>query len=232
MRKAVVCLAAGNITYVEGARGQIGALRECLPGVDHVLMIEEDSYNSTVTSELIRNGWIVKEVPPIRTLPGPFNAPRWVYTFTTFNVWNLTEYDRIVFLDLDAMPVTPCLEIFDFPPFSATRVKESFHKRFSSGIMVLEPDADTFLKLFKHATTLPHAQIGAKCGDQGVLNSFLKGEFNYIHPTWNWKYWNRPTPKDIKIAHIRPVPWSGRKGPINMQPYTDMWKMFRGQYVL
>jgi len=230
---AVVCLAAGSVDYIRAATGQIGALQTHVPIVEHVLMVERGSYGEPDHKRLRDMGWIVKIVDPIRTKAGQLNATRWKYTFTTMQAWNLTEYETVAFLDLDAMPVANIMGLFQFKPFAATRAIESFDGRFSSGVMVIKPDHEVYDKLVDFTTQLPIIDNDARFGDQGILNRFFRGDvkndwhkcFTHMPAKWNWKYWNQPTPKDIKIAHLRPTPWSHSvlSKQSRMNPYSLQW---------
>jgi len=232
---AVVCLAAGSVDYIRAATGQIGALQTHARLADHVLMIERGSYGNDDHKRLADMGWIVKIVDPIRTQSGPFVAARWKYTFTTMHAWNLTEYKTVAFIDLDALPVDNIMDLFQFKPFAATRANEEKDNRFSTGVMVINPDKHVYEELISFTTETPFEKNGAKCGDQGVINCFIRRGYRYrnwhecftrIPSIWNWKYWKVATPKDIKIAHIRPTPWSGYVFPNNsrMTPYVSQWK--------
>jgi alpha-N-acetylglucosamine transferase len=75
------------------------------------------------------HGVIVKRV---ETIPPPdghvhlaLTNPRYVDQFTKLHIWNMTDYDRIAFLDADTLLIRPVHAIFDTPP-STTDDGEEF----------------------------------------------------------------------------------------------------------
>jgi alpha-N-acetylglucosamine transferase len=62
------------------------------------------------------------EVRVVSALPPPSNVDpanvydRWKDQYTKLLLWNMTEYDRLVYIDADAMIIKPISELFDVPP--------------------------------------------------------------------------------------------------------------------
>ena len=79
-------------------------------------------------------------------------------------LWNLTRYDRIVYLDNDMLVVSPIDDLFSRPPLAA--VPDSMPPdRFNSGLMVLKPKTSTFSDMMLRVNTTASPNVG----DQGTL---------------------------------------------------------------
>ncbi|XP_045491642.1 fibrous sheath CABYR-binding protein isoform X9 [Colias croceus] len=89
-------------------------------------------------------------------------------TFTKIHCWNLTQYDRCVFLDADILVVQNCDELFEREELSAAP-DVGWPDCFNSGVFVFQPSADTFSRLI----TFAQERGSFDGGDQGLLNSFF-----------------------------------------------------------
>ncbi|XP_022821331.1 calphotin-like isoform X5 [Spodoptera litura] len=89
-------------------------------------------------------------------------------TFTKIHCWNLTQYDKCVFLDADTLVVQNCDELFEREQLSAAP-DVGWPDCFNSGVFVFAPSADTFAKLIAFA----QERGSFDGGDQGLLNSFF-----------------------------------------------------------
>lgn len=70
--------------------------------------------------------------------------------FLKLRAWELTEFDKIVFMDADTVAIRPLERLFDYPAFSAApnlyAQLDDFH-RINSGVLVIEPSQATFEKM-------------------------------------------------------------------------------------
>ncbi|CEP11683.1 hypothetical protein [Parasitella parasitica] len=78
-------------------------------------------------------------------------------TFTKIQLWKLTQYNKVVFLDADTYPILNIDQLFERPSFSAAP-DAGWPDCFNSGVFVTEPSDAIYHGL---------------CGDQGLLNSFF-----------------------------------------------------------
>ena len=233
MIEAVTTLISGGQGFFLGAVGQKGLLNK-YSDWPHVVMVEEGSYPKSHLDYLEKIGSTVKIVPPIRTQKTKFRATRWPRTFTKLNLWSLTEYEHVLFLDSDAYPYQQIDEFFGQwePDFlAATTFGPRNPNRFRSGMMVVKPDEDRYNQLLEYVKRDP-LEIDAISGDQGVLNRFVidnfNGEFGKICFHWHTVTWPR-RPKNVVIGHVRPKPWAGRPEKLkgyrtSIQPFIDRWK--------
>ncbi|TPX46393.1 hypothetical protein SeMB42_g01880 [Synchytrium endobioticum] len=105
---------------------------------------------------------------------GLLGRPELDVTFTKIHLWNpsVLPYERVVFMDADAMPLRNVDELFDTLSgdiaFSAAP-DQGWPDCFNSGVFVLKPSTDVHLALQQHAEA--HGSFDG--GDQGLLNSFF-----------------------------------------------------------
>lgn len=93
--------------------------------------------------------------------------------FNKFRIWQLTEYEKLVYIDLDTLVVENVDELFDHPDVSAAPDILTGDK-FNSGVLVFKPSmdfADMFQRSVEHNTIFSYNK-----GDQGILNR--------IHDDW------------------------------------------------
>ncbi|XP_044013150.1 glycogenin-1 isoform X2 [Aphidius gifuensis] len=89
-------------------------------------------------------------------------------TFTKLHCWRLTQYDKCVFIDADALVIKNSDELFERDELSAAP-DVGWPDCFNSGVFVFKPSQITFSSLTSHAKL--HGSFDG--GDQGLLNSFF-----------------------------------------------------------
>ncbi|KAI1288001.1 Glycogenin-2 [Halotydeus destructor] len=71
------------------------------------------------------------------------SRPEWAVCMTKILGWRLTQYEKIVYIDSDAIAIKNCDELFDKPELSAVP-DISWPDIFNSGVFVFEPNEKTF----------------------------------------------------------------------------------------
>ena len=119
------------------------------------------------------DGWLIHHVPTIQNPSlwtqnkgGKGFPPRFWGVYTKLTIFNLTQYDRVVYLDADTIASRNVDELFLCDGFCAV-LRHS--ERFNSGVMVLEPSAATFADMLHRIYDTP-SYTG---GDQGFLNEYF-----------------------------------------------------------
>jgi alpha-N-acetylglucosamine transferase len=164
------------------------------------------------------------------TKPG-FHTP--LDNFAKLRLWQLTDYDRVVFIDADALVVRNIDRLFAYPEFSAApNVYESltdFH-RLNSGVFVARPSEATFERMLARLDA-PDAFWPRT--DQTFLQSFfpewhgLPVFFNMLQYVW----FNLPELWDWKSVHVvhfqYEKPWEkGHAKAARLQPLIELWRAF------
>jgi lipopolysaccharide biosynthesis glycosyltransferase len=95
---------------------------------------ERDARLLSVFAQVIR-------VDPIAA-PKAVDNPRYAGVFTKLRAWELVMYKKVVFVDTDVVVVRNMDDLFDLPEWSVP--VDASEKRYSTGMMVLQPNLRTF----------------------------------------------------------------------------------------
>jgi alpha-N-acetylglucosamine transferase len=160
-----------------------------------------------------------------------------VDNFCKLELWKLTDYDKIVFLDADSLVVKPIDMLFGFPEFSgAPNLYETladFH-RLNSGVFVAEPSAATYENL---VARLDVPGIFWRRTDQTFLETMFPDwhKLPYTFNTMQYVYFNLPELwvwKSIRVVHYQyEKPWAADNPKRHLlAPVIDLWwRMFEGE---
>lgn len=187
---------------------------------------------------LTADGAIVKLVPILQIPDLPSREAtyairflsdlRWVDQFTKLQLWKLTEYDRIVYMDSDLFPLINTEELFSInlsqqsttnPPFNysfaavpnlvgkAPNGQLIIGNGFNAGFFVLQPDITIFDRIWERAMTEGHPWNLHKDMEQGLLNDFFAtgGDAPMVTLHWSWNVKDMPDEflPESKIVHAR-----------------------------
>lgn len=107
------------------------------------------------------------------------NYKHWGDTFFKLNVAKLTQFEKVVMLDLDLLILKNIDDLFDRPHMSACTsalIKFPDWQYLNSGLMVIEPHLEFFNKLISNIENARNASKTGDIGDQDV--------FNFLYPKW------------------------------------------------
>lgn len=118
----------------------------------------------------------------------------WKDTMTKLRLFDLTEFDKIVFLDADAIVFKNIDFLFEKPHMSAVAAGKELHPdwvHLNSGLMVIEPDSEHYnamVSLIEEAHE-ECIKAGRPFGDQDVISKFYsdwhKNESLHLHSAFN-----------------------------------------------
>lgn len=153
--------------------------------------------------------------------------------FAKLRLWQLTEYEKCVFIDADALVLKNIDRLFGYPEFSAApNVYETlgdFH-RLNSGVFTAKPCRETFTAMLEK---LDRPEAFWKRTDQSFLQEFfpdwhgLPVFFNMLQYVW----FNLPDLwdwKSISVLHYQyEKPWEqGHPKADKLQPLIDLWHAY------
>jgi hypothetical protein len=216
-------------SYTSGALKLISSMKRNLTAewlnVIHfgVLELTEKPLAANVKHSLTSAGWdIIISVNAIhpRNIEGTF--PRFRDQFSKLHLWNMTEYDRVLYLDSDTLcvgSIIPLLEmnISTKPLWVARDIRDSiWQDGFNMGVFMITPNADEFDRLLQlKNNNLFIFETGM--AEQGFLNVVYQnnwGDIGFVNNanlaayvqdknTWNNFY------NDLNIIHYTmSKPWN------------------------
>ncbi|XP_042517020.1 putative UDP-glucuronate:xylan alpha-glucuronosyltransferase 5 [Macadamia integrifolia] len=178
-KEAYVTMLHSSEAYVCGAIALAQSIILTKSAKDLVLLADK-----TITKKskraLIAAGWKIKDIERIRSPYAKKDAYN-EWNYSKLRMWQLTEYDKVIFIDSDLIVLKNMDNFFRNSQLSAVGNDNVF---FNSGVMVIEPSQCMFEKLMKKRHTL----ASYNGGDQGFLNEAF---------TW-WHRW----PKTLNYLKI------------------------------
>lgn len=169
-----------------------------------------------------------ERAPFTKGLKPPFHDP--LDNFCKLRLWELTQYERMVFLDADAIVVRNIDKLFGYPEFSgAPNLYESLDDmhRLNSGVFVARPDTATYADMLEK---LDAPDAVWRRTDQTFLETYFPDWHGlpYIYNTLQHLYFNMPQLwhwPSIHVVHYQyEKPWeSDHPKRAQLQPLTDLW---------
>jgi len=230
----VYCTLVLNDAYLPGAAVLAHSLRDAGSQKKLACLIVQDGMRQSTIDELRT---LYNYVIPIERIgtPNPANLylmdrPDLLYTFTKINLWQQTQFRKIVYLDADVVALRAPEELFDIPETFAAAPDVGWPDAFNTGVMVLSPDMGEYHAL-KGLAVAGDSFDGA---DQGLLNQYFEHRpwkrlsFTYnTTPSANYQYEPayRYFKRDISLVHFigRDKPWSrGRHAHGTTNAYQEM----------
>ncbi|CAK9177873.1 unnamed protein product [Ilex paraguariensis] len=169
-REAYVTILHSSESYVCGAIALAQSIIQTNSTKDLVLLAD-DSISTKALQGLRAAGWKIKHIKRIRS-PGAEKDAYNEWNYSKLRVWQLTEYEKIIFIDADLIVLKNIDKFFVYPQVSAASNDKFL---FNSGVMLVEPSKCMFEALMKKRFTL----ASYNGGDQGFLNEVF---------TW-WHRW-------------------------------------------
>jgi len=150
--------------------------------------------------------------------------------FCKLSTWQLTEYQRTVFLDADTLVIKNIDRLFGYPEFSAApnlyHELEDIH-RLNSGVFVAQPSQSTYAAMLSQLDT---PGVFWRRTDQTFLEHYFPdwhglpytyNALQYIYfripELWRWS--------SIKVVHYQfEKPWeTGHPKSDELKPLIDLW---------
>lgn len=241
-----------NHDYVLGAKALLVSLKRTNTDADLVVLFTP-GVDAADLSELIGLGARIGQCERLRTSQGfnerhergrlhaaapftkggkpVFHTP--LDNFVKLRLWQLCEYERVVFIDADALVLRNCDRLFDYPDFcAAPNVYESladFH-RLNSGVFTARPDAETFSDM---VLALDQPDAFWRRTDQTFLETYfpnwhgLPVFYNMLQYVW----FNLPELWDWRAIHVLHYqyekPWQVSHDKADkLKPLIQLWHAF------
>lgn len=161
------------------------------------------------------------------------NKPKFhdpLFNFCKLRLWEMEEFDRVVFIDADAIVVRDISKLFGYPQFSAApNLYEELvdMHRMNSGVFVAEPSKRTFENML---AVLDQPGKFWRRTDQTFLESYYPDWHGlpYTYNALQYIYFNLPDLwhwPAIKVVHYQyEKPWEANHPKKELlQPLIDLW---------
>ncbi|KAL5992976.1 UDP-glucuronate:xylan alpha-glucuronosyltransferase 1 [Asimina triloba] len=163
-REAYATILHSADMYVCGAIAAAQSIRLTGSTRDLVILVDE-TISDYHRKGLEAAGWKIRTIQRIRNPKAERDAYN-EWNYSKFRLWQLTDYDKIIFIDADLLILRNIDFIFGMPEITATGNNATL---FNSGVMVIEPSNCTFQLLMEHINEIE----SYNGGDQGYLNEIF-----------------------------------------------------------
>ncbi|QLL33772.1 hypothetical protein HG536_0F00970 [Torulaspora globosa] len=184
------------------------------------------------------------------------NRPELSFALIKARLWELTQFDRVLYLDADTLPLNEeFLNIFELIPQQESRQiggapDIGWPDMFNSGVLMLRPDINLASEL--HKFILSHTSIDG--ADQGILNQFfnpycaetdqgpsryswVRLPFIYNVTVPNYGYQSSPAVRyfqsQIRLVHFigENKPWKGWLSGSSADGYVSRWGQVYNEFL-
>lgn len=173
-------------SYLFGALTLWKSLQDTKPKYPFHLLITPNLSQESITLIQKSNIPIIK-IEPIKNPILNDPKDRRYYNYSKLNMWNLTQFEKIVYLDADMIVMHNIDELFNKPNLSSTNAGGAIYKdwkQLNSGLIVLEPSQSVFNDMKN--------QVGTIEKEKG------KGDQAFIHQYYSdW-----PERKELHLPHV------------------------------
>jgi len=158
-------------------------------------------------------------------------AERWGHMATKLRLWQMTQYQRIMYLDADTVLTGPVDSTFKSVTGFAAE-KPLHHSHFNAGVMLLSPSEQTFAELLALGAA-PHTSLFGNvidCTEQGLLNTYYndkdagrevtKLSIGRADVMSDWESTAAPFAVHW-ITHVCPKPWLVADKEVAVQAHCD-----------
>ncbi|XP_020588059.1 UDP-glucuronate:xylan alpha-glucuronosyltransferase 1-like [Phalaenopsis equestris] len=163
-REAYATILHSVDVYVCGAITAAQSIRLTGSTRDLVILVDETISNH-YKNGLEAAGWKIKKIKRIRNPKAEKDAYN-EWNYSKFRLWQLIEYDKVIFIDADLLVLRNIDFLFTMPEISASGNNGTL---FNSGVMVIEPSICTFKLLMENINEIK----SYNGGDQGYLNEIF-----------------------------------------------------------
>ncbi|KAK4282805.1 hypothetical protein QN277_014136 [Acacia crassicarpa] len=218
-RVAYATVLHSSEAYVCGAIALAQSILQTLPIKSHtdLILLADNSIGPKSTRGLEAAGWKIKR---IKRILSPFSRKnsynRWNYS--KLQLWKLTEYDRVIFIDSDLLVLRNIHDFSFYPQLSAAPNDFSL---FNSGLMVIEPSECMFNDMMEKRFSVK----SYNGGDQGFLNEIfpwwhrLPSKLNYL------KFHERYAENETELEGVYAIHYLGLKPWLCYRDYDCNWDL-------
>lgn len=161
----------------------------------------------------------------------------WKNTFDKLNIFSLTEYEKIIYLDLDFLILSNIDHLFSIDKFSMVSDCQDEKKYYCSALMIIKPNITDYNNLIKICMNNLNNKV-ADIGDQDIINSYFENinvldvKYNCIRgindekiETYDYIFNRMIEKRTIRICYYSPTPiiihYYGKTKPFMLNEYYN-----------
>ncbi|XP_076885843.1 putative UDP-glucuronate:xylan alpha-glucuronosyltransferase 4 [Bidens hawaiensis] len=205
-REAYVTVLHSSEKYFCGAIALAQSIRKTNSTKDLVLLADQSISPKSIQG-LIDAGWKIKFIERIHSPHAKKDAYN-EYNYSKLRIWQITEYDKVMFIDADLIVLRKLDEFFKYPQLSTVGNDKYM---FNSGLFLIEPSQCMFSALMGNIFNFG----SYNGGDQGFLNEAFTwwhrfhSKINYLKVFQDPDNPNREIPEKLCTIHYLGLkPWA------------------------
>ena len=213
-----------NDVFIPGAVALINSLNYFKTEYDVICMVT-DGVTEKGRKTLQNSGFLLENIEKIvpnrvEGIKDRYRDNSWMM-FTKLNLWKMTNYEKLAFIDADCIALSNVDEMLDYPAVSA--VRDVGYGGISAGVLILEPNQEVFDDMIKN---LDNNVYDNTYSDQSFLDWYLKDRdiWNEIPIVYNVLQKRIPLLEGVKIYH-----YNGQKPWITDKTNSCHWQMGENQ---
>ncbi|KAF9535648.1 hypothetical protein CPB83DRAFT_913069 [Crepidotus variabilis] len=180
-------------SYLPGALAQVAAIRDIHPSPPQhpevafqtVCIVTPESLDVATIKRLRQEFDLVVGVEILEQENQQglklLGRPDLTTVLTKLHIFRLVQFQKIIFLDADVLPIRPISHLFNLPHDFSAAPDVGWPDIFNSGVLVVTPGNDKFAELNELIKTRPSWDGG----DQGLLNEWRGENWNRLSFTYN-----------------------------------------------
>ena len=188
--------------------------------IDMIMMVidTKNSITQDQRGSLVGSGWLLCDVPQIDPIMNKENMVMNPYLsvkmFSKLQLWRLTEYDAILYVDSDVLTLRSPLQIFTkFIPrmrragLYLSMVQTGYRwNDFNAGVMVVIPSGMTVERMCESINT---TSFNENLAEQNFLNAFWKNRIMHLPRRYNTYSDDVGDCAQTVFLHFIRKPWQG-----------------------
>ncbi|CAF1049637.1 unnamed protein product [Adineta ricciae] len=216
-RKAFFSALYTDNNFLEGALLLGYTIKKYHPHYQMYIMHFENVLSNRTLCSLRQVGWIPRIV---RNISPPLQGTwlHFINQFTKITLWNMTEFDSIIYLDIDTLVLNDISHLHELVTdpsrtrFEFAAVADNWHGKFAyhfnAGVLVLHPSTSVFNELIR-TMSLPN-NYHPTMAEQAFLNAFFQLRYLQLPLIYNVNLamyssysdlWQRMQ-RDFRVVHF------------------------------
>ncbi|CAD1810233.1 Glycosyl transferase 8 family protein [Candida parapsilosis] len=207
------------------------------------ILVDKSQFTTPQLNKLNKYYTAIIDVAPLKStiydkLKNDLGRPELGKTFTKIKLWSLDEYEKVLYLDADTLPLLPAdnaisvadLLKLDFSQDKIIAAPDSgFPDIFNSGVFLLRPNQNTYEELVTLVQeSIENPNVSFDGADQGLLNQYFNSQPDWVVQLFDNTETNVDQRQDVDNNWIK-LPFLYNVTPSSAYEYLPAFKHFHGE---